>query len=455
VQKAGGVPMTVRDEILDDLRAGTSFGEITAKYRTKSGIYEAIRIFLPELETKLEEKRKSFEKADTDLFKAQNELGRLTRENNDLVRKNGELRKEKEKLTSDVAGMRDELDLFCASKERLESEGYTGVVMKKIAEIERRSGSQLLKELKTLEKYRRIKREVAALVKKEASLKEEVKSLKAKKKETEKKIVSKRNQLDELKLQTAVHKQAISVVTKFFKDGYDSKDLLSLKYGLDTVGIAGDPTTSIARLVNGLKKEKNIFDLEERTAEKRKELAFLDKALVETKTELKIINEETLNRIEETKNTSVDTISHVGEKANLSIDDTSARFETRLDDSFGKFDDHICQTMTVVRDELAEWGELKQQMGRLQEALGPGIFLLGVLKSTEYLKTVPLAFIVHLFDRLSLWAQINMENVKVKPSANIQRREPQLFSWQLYEFSALVEFVAESLKQILIQKNKT
>lgn len=37
------------------------------------------------------------------------------------------------------------------------------------------------------------------------------------------------------------------------------------------------------------------------------------------------------------------------------------------------------------------------------------------LKSTEYLKKVPLAFIVHLLDRISLWAQINLENVKVQP----------------------------------------
>jgi len=108
--------------------------------------------------------------------------------------------------------------------------------------------------------------------------------------------------------------------------------------------------------------------------------------------------------------------------------------------------------MEEVRVELGESGELQQQRGKLEESIYLTCVLLGILKSMEYLKEVPLPLIVQLFDWLHLWSEMNLKGVYVHPSENIHKGEYKLYTWQIYKLPVLLEFVNEGLKQILVQQ---
>lgn len=108
--------------------------------------------------------------------------------------------------------------------------------------------------------------------------------------------------------------------------------------------------------------------------------------------------------------------------------------------------------MEEVRVELGGWGELQQQRGKLEESIYLTRVLLGIVRSTEYLKEVSLPLIVQLFDRLHLWSEMNLKGVYVHPSENIHKEECNLYTWQSYKLPVLLEFVSEGLKQVLVQQ---
>lgn len=80
--------------------------------------------------------------------------------------------------------------------------------------------------------------------------------------------------------------------------------------------------------------------------------------------------------------------------------------------------------------------------------------MLGILRSTEFLKEVPLPLVVHLFKRLHIWSEMNLSDVSIMPSENIQRKQFNLAGWQLYSLPVLIEFVSEGLETLLIERSK-
>jgi len=103
-----------------------------------------------------------------------------------------------------------------------------------------------------------------------------------------------------------------------------------------------------------------------------------------------------LESVEEVKNAALETIGETAEQTNEVTKNTAEKFETRVTESLGKIDAHVLQTMGGVRAELGEWGELQQQKGKLEESIYLARVLLGILKSMEYLREVPLPLIVQL-----------------------------------------------------------
>lgn len=95
-------------------------------------------------------------------------------------------------------------------------------------------------------------------------MKKEILDLKKERRNIKKLVISQRNMLDELEIQTAAYEEAVVAVEGLLEDDYSVDDIKSLKSGLNHVQIKGDPKTSIRRLVEGLTKHKNLCTLEER-----------------------------------------------------------------------------------------------------------------------------------------------------------------------------------------------
>jgi len=445
--------MTIKEEIVAELRNGTPLAEIRRKYRSQSQLYEAIREFLDEADKIVEEKQDQLEKAEESLLQSKAEFERINRQKEEALTELENLNKAKEKLIQEVRRRTEELDCLNADITGLQAKGFTSRILNEIKTIENRYGPDLLSQVKTVEKYRQIEKEDVRLKKSKASLEKKIQALETKKKRIERKVVSDKNKLDELKIRTATFKEAMATVCSLFRNGYSTEDIKSLKAGLDMLGIHGDPLLSITRLVNGLKKQTDLAALQERVVEVRTELATLKKALADAKAEMKVAKQLT-KAFEAVRDAGVKAIAVTAEHANNTTRSTATVFESHITESLDKIDAHIQRTMEGIKAELGEWGDLQQKRGKLEEIIGPSLVFLGILKSPEYLKKVPLPLVVQLMERLQFWSEINLQDASIHPSENIHKKDYNLQTWHPYRLPVLIELVYEGLREILIQQGK-
>ncbi len=445
--------MTIKDEILMELRKRMPLAEIKRKYRSQSQLYEAIREFLQEADKIAEEALERLGRVEKGLSEAETELKRLNCEREKVSGELHELVQTREKLIGDVRRRTEELQRLNADITELQAKGFTSEIVKKIMAIDSRSGSELLSQMETVEEYRKMEEEFSGLKKNKATLEGRIRTLESKKGKIEERVISERNRLDELKLRTTTFREAVGVVCSLFRDGYSTSDIKSLKDGLNALGIKGDPLLTITRLVTGLKKYKTLVALENKVSETTKELGMLRKATVEAKSDLKVAKQ-LIKTFKEVKNAGVNAIAGTAEQAERTITGTATMAEKQVTASLEKFDAHILLTMGGVRGELGEYGELQQQTGRLKEIVELAFVFLGILQEPDYLKKVPLGLIVQIFERLHLWSRMILPNAKIRPSQNIQNKNFNLQTWHSYEISVLIEFICEGLREIVLRQSR-
>jgi chromosome segregation ATPase len=317
--------LTIKSEILTELRNGTPLMEINRRFRSKSLLYEAMREYSVEAEKAINEVRERIMEAKREASELQTELKRLNSEKQETSMEANALQLTKEKLGADSANLSKELAQLNADASDLKAKGFTSEIMNEIQAIERRSGPELLLQVETAEKYKQVGEEVACLEKKKGELEELARVLETEKRKTDQRVVSARNRLDQLELRTATFKRACTVVCSLFKDGYSTEDITSLKQGLDAFGIRGDSGQSISRLVEGLKKQKTLVALRSRVTELDRKLDSQKKALAETEGKSKAVKEVTLNAIEQAKNAALKAIANTEEQTNKATQNTTTR----------------------------------------------------------------------------------------------------------------------------------
>jgi len=446
--------VTIKDEILTELRNLTPLAEIRRKYRSQSQTYEAIRKFLEETDKTVKESQEKLETVNQETLAGQAELQTLKMEREMTSEETTKLQLEKETLVVEVANKRGELARLNAGMEELKEKGFTSEIMNKIKAIENRSGPELLLQVETVEKHRQVEEEVTCLTEKKADLEGDVQALQIKRRKIEESTISEKNKLDELKLQTATFREAVAIVSSFFRDGYSTKDLISLKKGVDILGIKGNQTLSLKRLMDGLSKQTSLTNLGDTLGEKKKELTTLNKAIADAKIELQIAKDATLKTFKEVRNTALEAIANTAEQANKTTKDMTTIFETQVTQSIGKIDAHVRQTMEAVKTGLGDYGDLQQQKAKMEEFLLPSRAFLGLLQSTEYLSKIPLPLTIRLLERLHLWTEIHLKDFRIKPSENIQKKEYNLKTWDSYNIQVLIEFLIESLTERMIQQGR-
>jgi hypothetical protein len=205
--------------------------------------------------------------------------------------------------------------------------------------------------------------------------------------------------------------------------------------------------------VKGLLKYKTLTALNDKTRALKKELKMLKTAISEANSELKVAKQ-IITTFEEVRAAGLKAISETSEQAKKKMKDNAEASEKHMTASANGFDAHIQNTMEKVRAELGEWGELKEKEGRLKETLFPGAVLLGILKEPEYLNQIPTPLILRLFESLQLWANQNLKDVTVQPSQRISKKDFNLNSFVSYKISALIDFICEDLREIVIQRSR-
>lgn len=128
--------MTIKDEILEELRKGTLFAEINRRFRSQSQKYEAMREFLGEAKEIVEKMHKEFEELRTDLLGTRTELEKANHEKEEVSGEIQELVQAKEKLSEEVSRKAAKLDRLNAAIEELRGKKFTPEILNKNMAIE-------------------------------------------------------------------------------------------------------------------------------------------------------------------------------------------------------------------------------------------------------------------------------------------------------------------------------
>jgi hypothetical protein len=98
--------------------------------------------------------------------------------------------------------------------------------------------------------------------------------------------------------------------------------------------------------------------------------------------------------------------------------------------------------------------ELESRRAEAEILLGEGLPLVGMLKSPEDLKKVPLPYILQLLEKIQGWFEMNLPDVSVKPPEYICAKERSFLSIQSFNLAVLVELAKEGLKQRMNGRQK-
>jgi chromosome segregation ATPase len=433
--------LKISDQALEELRAGRSLQEIRTKFRSSSQVYEGLRTFLEQSDKLVVERKAAIVETAEQLSEKQAELENAEAEVQELKGEVETLRQEKEELHSEITGMRNERDSLKNTIEAMQSQGYTEDIVQKINSIEPRSGAELWSNLRTVSQCQKAAKETAALRKEKAGLKTDIKSLKATKKKN-------------VKLRVETFSEAASTIEMFLADGYSVQDLKSLKAGLDMVKIKGETRESIVRLVEGLKMQGNLMNLERMVDTKKKDHAVLTKACMQLRNESQVIQTVTVKSIEEAREASMKAIASVTEQGKAAAKASASSLERLSAETSAQINAQIQKTIADLKVELGKWGELQQENARLEQFLIPARVLFGIIESPDYLNSIPVPMVVQLFERLHAWCEANLKNFLIQPSQNISTRAFYLPSFQSYDLALLTEFICEGLKLYMNQKNK-
>jgi hypothetical protein len=387
--------VTLRSEILSALRNLEPFEEVKTKYRSKSGIYEAIRIVINELEKRLGEARLAINDSEKTLERLRTEWEEQDLQRRKVAKKVAKLELQKNELVKQVAAKKAELDCLGEKVAKLISNGFRPDIVREIEALEKQSGPDLLKSVREFVRCKSLEKENRALEANRTELQEEISFLGDEKRSLVSEVESERNRLDELMLETSAFCSAVNVAKSFLRDGYSSKELEGLKSAVDLYGIRGNPEVSLDRLLVGVRSQKNLFELEERVKQKEDEVKLLSKVAKETQTQVEIA-----------KRTLIDTVHEVAGAIGTLKFDRERSFYSAL--------------------------------------------LASLLGSVEDLRAVPLPVVAQLQERIWFWIRLNLPNASTQPSQSACVKDPKLRIFIPFSVDALAEVVTEFLQDAMI-----
>jgi hypothetical protein len=438
--------LSIRDEILDELRSGRPFAEVRTSARSKSQLYEAIRQYLDETEVSLEDQQEKLIGAKEERSEVEAEVEARRSEVESLREEKQNLEEDKISLGSELSKKTAKLATLEEKAEEFRTQGFTLEVMKKLEPLIARGGDSLLRQVETVGKCTELEKDLTGLKKSKVCLLKEVRTLERKKEQAQASVVSTRNRVDELRLEARPIKDAVNTVVRLMKIGFTIEDIRSLGYGLDFLGVEEDSDLSISRLIIGLKKQKNLTILHDQVTRKRQEFVELDSAVKDAKTTLAIIKDKTLKSINEAKGASIQAIQSTAKASNEEFAVTCEKFDGCLQSSLQNFGVRAEEKLRWMEEQYRQRKETDQQKMLFERALAYGRFMQGFFESDEFLLRVSLSSMLQVARRLHLWVREKMPKGTMLPSDSVVQRQFGLTRFQSYNLAILAELMCEGLE---------
>jgi len=261
--------LTQRDSILERLKSGEPWSEVSRGVKSRSTLYDAATLFFSWADRRVENLQSSIselegEHADkrAEVKKLNSEIRRLGREKDALENSVGELTRESESLSAEVESGRVKLSDLTSEYEQLQGKGVKEENLARIGRIDFGSDDELLERILTCESYIKLRDEQEVLWESNKELKSQLDSAMDRLGNLKTSISSEENKLDEKRRRNLIFDEANLVIQGFIEEGYNIDILLSLLSSLKDLAIEGEVRTSIMRLIHGLKNAGTLSELE-------------------------------------------------------------------------------------------------------------------------------------------------------------------------------------------------
>jgi len=440
--------MNSETRILAKLRAHKPFTEIRTEESSISKLYEVAGQYLDEINSELDAKReetRKLEHAETNLGAnveaLKIERGRLANENAALSKNLDSVRNTFQKTTVEVTGLQEHRDKVLAEIEVLAERGFTAEIMGKLRTANR-NGAEVDAILTTQGGVRELDNEIATSEKAKRALNDELIALQKKAQRIKKKLASKENKLDLVETQLAISQQVVDVVNAAIRDGYSPEQLRAMILLLRKLEIQANPTQSINHLLQCLVEAKNLLSLKNKVNLAESKFNELLKAEAETKARIEILQNAFLSEMASAGRTSEKTIASV-----------ALHLETELSRVVSSSVDAIRTASSTVNEalrcEVDELGRLKEEKGKLESFLEPAHILLGMVGSSELLKTISAALVIALLQNIAMWCDLKSPDAEIGALYDTVANEFQHCEYAIPRFriSALLRLAAEGVNK--------
>ena len=127
--------MKVWKEILEDMRKGVSWSELSENYRSKSQLYEAYRVFSQEVRVRYQKIQDDLVRSEELLEECETNRVMVTEDVNRLSKEIVFLNEKKEHLGREVKDLREKAIEFESKVADIEGRGYTREIVKEITAV--------------------------------------------------------------------------------------------------------------------------------------------------------------------------------------------------------------------------------------------------------------------------------------------------------------------------------
>lgn len=457
-----GKKSVVKAECLSRLKAGATPPELLKEFRP-GPVYDALSEYLTFSSGLVEEIRRSVENGQHELARIREETRVALEESAARKAEVGVLAEGKAELDEDIEKRGLRVSELRLEEERLDSKleeygerGVTDKTFRRLDRISFGSEDELITRLDTVERYLELvsetknrNLELLSVTNKVNELGREIKNLKAE-------AVKLRNERDEELSRNYVQSESIRILSTFYKDKYTSSDIEGIRIGLNTLGIKGNPRTSVKRLIETLGGELKLSRLRIEIDARRTELDTLVKTLESVKGQLnsysnvalaslKEVKAATRNQIDAIYKEAVFRVGDMGQTANkqlesllsnqlLALDKASKAGVGNLIDIHNEAKIRIDETVDTVRDEvkttirqeLAPYHTALELIPKMEPFASYGYLLMMVPHNKILANKVPAIFVATMAASIDSWVREMMPEAITKPPKDVTMIAPML-----------------------------
>jgi len=446
------------ERILEQLRAGVPMEEIDDS--SKSTYYKALDLYKSEADAIYTRITTDIKVAKSEKTAIDNEVA-MSESERSVVSNALEVKKkdlERTTVTRDAA--KKEADAFQAKSiainnrlSDLAKRGITESTIEAVASTDVASPVELLGRVRTAAENQQLTKVNEELKAKNTKLCNDHQGETAKLETTKKQTLSEENKRDEFRRVNTLYLVLLDVLFDFFKKGYTADHFQMMLNGMKRLEILGQPKASVMRLLKALEKIRTLEELDSAIPVKEATLSALQGKVNELGGVINAYKNVAIAALNEVSGAATQQINELlgqyvaslnvlqdkmvrGLNAMSAATDadraTTARFfynEVRnAKNEVVMLHSTVTKALQVYKDEVTQWGAVREESGRYEKLIEYTSALLAVKKDPNVISQLPPETIISLLKSIDIYVQTKLPDADSLPSAELYQRERWAFN---------------------------